>query len=160
MRRSVVLLLLAVPLAVTACGSSGGPDRDLADVSPAPTSTGSGAPGSVPLPGGDAVLITVDAADGSEPTVHTLACPGSGPAVPGSTLPDGDAACRHLRSTTEPFAQVPADAVCSQQFGGPQTAVITGTWAGAAVRLELSRTDGCRIAQWDRLAPLLPVDVG
>jgi hypothetical protein len=37
---------------------------------------------------------------------------------------------------------------------------VTGRWGGAAVDLELSRADGCLIAQWDRLGPLLPIPVG
>ena len=157
------MLLIAAPLVLAGCGSGAGPRDDLADapLSPLPSSTASGEAEFVALPGEDAVMVSVDAGDGSEPAVYTLACPGAGPAVPGGgTLPDGDVACAHLRSLADPFAAVPADQLCTQQYGGPQTAVIAGNWAGADVRLELSRTDGCRIAQWDSLAPLLPVDVG
>ncbi|MGY1856203.1 SSI family serine proteinase inhibitor [Modestobacter sp. SYSU DS0290] len=75
-------------------------------------------------------------------------------------LPDAETACAHLEGLEDPFAPVPADAVCTQQDDGPQTARITGLWGGDPVDLALSRTDGCRIAQWDRLAPLLPVPVG
>jgi hypothetical protein len=102
------------------------------------------------------VVITVDAGDGTEPTTYTLVCAPGG----SSTLPDAAAACEHLRGLDDPFAPLPAGRICSQQYGGPQTARITGRWAGADVRLELSRTDGCRISQWDRLGPLLPGPVG
>lgn len=51
---------------------------------------------------------------------------------------------------------MPADAICSQVYGGPQTARVSGRWRGEPVDLALSRTDGCRIAQWDRFGPLLP----
>jgi hypothetical protein len=37
---------------------------------------------------------------------------------------------------------------------------VTGRWGGAAVDLELSRADGCPIAQWHGLGPLLPIPVG
>jgi hypothetical protein len=37
---------------------------------------------------------------------------------------------------------------------------VTGHWEGTAVDLELSRADGCLIAQWDGLGPLLPIPVG
>jgi hypothetical protein len=37
---------------------------------------------------------------------------------------------------------------------------VTGRWAGEPVDLQLSRTDGCRISQWDRLGALLPGPVG
>jgi hypothetical protein len=65
-----------------------------------------------------------------------------------------------LQGLGDHFAPVPADAGCTQVYGGPQTARVTGRWAGQPVDLQLSRTDGCRIAQWDRLGPLLPGRVG
>ena len=165
MRRLAVPLLTAVCLVLAGCGSSSGvdPGSDLADapLAPLPSSTGSGEPDGVTLAGDHAVMVTVDAGDGSEPELYTLSCPGEGEVFTStSSLPDADAACAHLRGLEDPFAEVPGDAVCTEQYGGPQTAVIAGRWAGAALRLELSRADGCRIAQWDRLAPLLPVDVG
>ena len=46
--------------------------------------------------------------------------------------------------------------LCTQQYGGPQTAHVTGRWSGEPVDLELTRVDGCRISQWDSLGPLLP----
>ena len=70
--------------------------------------------------------------------------------------PDPEAACDHLAGTTDPFAPLGADVVCTEQFGGPQTARVTGRWDGRPVDLELSRSDGCRIAQWDALVPLVP----
>jgi hypothetical protein len=33
---------------------------------------------------------------------------------------------------------------------------VLGLWNGEDVDLELSRTDGCRISQWDGLVPLVP----
>jgi hypothetical protein len=75
-------------------------------------------------------------------------------------LPDAEAACAHLDGLDEPFAPIPADAVCTEQYGGPQTAHVTGLWRGEPVDLELSRVNGCTISQWDRLGPLLPGPVG
>jgi hypothetical protein len=76
------------------------------------------------------------------------------------THPEAEAACAHLGGLAAPFAPLPDDAVCTEQFGGPQTARVTGRWGGAAVDLELSRADGCLLAQWDGLGPLLPIPVG
>ena len=45
--------------------------------------------------------------------------------------------------------------MCTQQYGGPETARVSGLWGGEPVDLALSRTDGCRIAQWESLGPLL-----
>ena len=46
--------------------------------------------------------------------------------------------------------------ICTQIYGGPQTATITGTWRGKAVTAHLSRTNGCEIARWQALDGLLP----
>jgi hypothetical protein len=60
----------------------------------------------------------------------------------------------------DPFAPIPAHIMCSQIYGGPQTAHVTGRWKGKPVDLALSRVDGCRIEQWGSLGPLLPGPVG
>jgi LysM repeat protein len=44
---------------------------------------------------------------------------------------------------------------CSQIYGGPQSAQITGTAGGQAVNLTVSRTDGCGTTDWQTLAPVL-----
>jgi hypothetical protein len=88
---------------------------------------------------------------------------GLDPELPGpvqGTHPEAEAACAHLGGLADPFAPLPDDVVCTEQFGGPQTARVTGRWGGAAVDLELSRADGCLIAQWDGPGPLLPIPVG
>lgn len=74
----------------------------------------------------------------------------------GGDHPDAEQACADLNAAPAPFAPLPDDVICTQIYGGPQTATITGTYRGERVRLELSRTDGCRIAQWDRLGAVLP----
>jgi LysM repeat protein len=45
--------------------------------------------------------------------------------------------------------------LCSQIYGGPQSAHITGTVGGQDVNLTITRTDGCGTADWQTLAPLL-----
>ena len=131
MRRAALVLL---PLALTACagGGSGGP-------APAP-------------PAEDALVVELDRGDGTEPERYTLRC--ADPAA--GDLPDPAAACATLRGLVDPFAPLAGDVACTEIYGGPQTARVTGRWAGAAVDLALARTDGCRIGQWDRLGVLLP----
>ena len=52
---------------------------------------------------------------------------------------------------------VAKDQMCAQQFGGPETATITGTLAGQGpVNSSLSRKDSCEISRWDALKGLLP----
>jgi hypothetical protein len=119
------------------------------------TAGGNAAPSSsssTPEPSADELVVELDRGEGSEPERYTLTCAGT---VAGD-LPDAATVCAHLRGLEDPFRPVGADAMCTQQFGGPQTARVTGRWDGKPVDLQLSRTDGCRIAQWDRLGALLP----
>jgi len=53
------------------------------------------------------------------------------------------------------FEPVPADAICTEIFGGPDTATIQGTLDGERVEAELSRANGCEIERFDRFLPLL-----
>jgi hypothetical protein len=50
---------------------------------------------------------------------------------------------------------VPDDVACTQQFGGPETATISGTLDGRRVDARFARTNGCEIARWEKVAPLL-----
>ena len=99
--------------------------------------------------------VTYDRGDGTEPETWTLTCVGF---VEGSH-PDPERACEHLEAMEDPFAPLPADVICTEQYGGPQTARILGRWNGGPVDLELSMTDGCHISQWEGLSPLVPVPV-
>ncbi|CAL9522211.1 SSI family serine proteinase inhibitor [Streptomyces sp. enrichment culture] len=78
--------------------------------------------------------------------------------------PDPAGACRVLDENTrwgrDPFAPVAPGTVCTMVHGGPATARITGTWAGRPVDATYDRGDGCRIARWDHMVPLLPRIVG
>jgi hypothetical protein len=47
------------------------------------------------------------------------------------------------------------DTACTQIYGGPQEASITGTIRGDEVDATFKRTDGCEISRWDRVKPLL-----
>ena len=143
------IALLAV---LTACASPSGNSG-----APGPTS-GSADPaagGGIQQADND-LQIELDRGDGSEPESWTLTCVGF---VEGSH-PDAQAACDHLAAMDDPFAPLPADVICTEQYGGPQTARVLGRWNGEPVDLELSRTDGCRISQWDALGPLLPGPTG
>lgn len=89
----------------------------------------------------------------SQPRRTTLRCsPARG------THPRAAVACRRLaRGGIELFEPVPRDAVCTEIYGGPQTARVVGTLDGRRLWASFSRTNGCHIARWDRLSPwLLP----
>ena len=137
-RTGVRLLGLLLLLALTACADGNAPDV--------------ARPEQV-----DVLVVEQDAGDGSPPQRWTLRCSRDGAA---GDHPDPDGACAHLSGLDDPFAPLPADRVCTEQYGGPQTARVTGSWRGEQVDLRLSREDGCAISQWDSLGPLLPGTVG
>ena len=74
----------------------------------------------------------------------------------GGTHPARAGSCRTLARLADPFAPVPRDAVCTQIYGGPQEALVTGTFRGRRVWARFKLRDGCEIARWNRLSPLLP----
>lgn len=77
------------------------------------------------------------------------------------THPRRAAVCRDLaRLGWEAFRPVPQDKVCTQVYGGPQVAIVTGRVGGHAVWARLSRVDGCQIARWARVPSLLPAGGG
>jgi len=81
-----------------------------------------------------------------------------GPA--GGTHPVAAQACERLEQLegerADPFAPVSRDAMCTQQYGGEATARVTGTWHGRHVDATFRRTNGCEIARWNGLRPVLP----
>ncbi len=55
------------------------------------------------------------------------------------------------------FAPVPRAAVCTEIYGGPDRARVTGVVAGRRVWATFNRTNGCHIERWSRFSPwLLP----
>ena len=53
------------------------------------------------------------------------------------------------------LAPTPPDTACTQLFGGPETATMKGQIRGEDVDAQFSRSDGCEIERWERVAPLL-----
>lgn len=83
--------------------------------------------------------------------VYTLEC-----APVGGTLPRRAAACTSLMKVQSPFAPTPKGMACTQIYGGPQEALVTGSFRGKLVRARFSRKDGCQIARWNRVQFLFP----
>ena len=57
--------------------------------------------------------------------------------------------------TARAFAPTPTGIACSMIYGGPETAVVTGTIDGVPIDAKLNRADGCGTASWEKLRPLL-----
>lgn len=132
MRRLVPLALLALAL-LSACGGDDG------------ASTA----------GGGATALQIElwpAGEGRGAAVTaTLTCDPAG-----GELPDPAAACAALAAEAAALEPVPPDTACTELYGGPEQARITGTLDGAPVDASLSRVNGCEIDRWERLLPLLP----
>ena len=80
-----------------------------------------------------------------------------GAAAAGSTVPDPAAALTAVERFGEDifFPKPGPPKLCTQQYGGPQVAVVTGSIDGRPVDVTFRRTDGCEIARWRAMAPLL-----
>ncbi len=109
----------------------------------------------VPVPvTGDRLTVTVRGTGGSDGTYQLECHPDGG------NHPEARDACGRLDRTTtwgrSPFAPVPPGTMCTMQYGGPATAEVRGTWAGRPVEARFDRGDGCEIARWDALVPVLP----
>ena len=74
----------------------------------------------------------------------------------GGTMPRAAAVCRQLYAMTKPFARRAKNLVCTDQYGGPQQAVIAGTLRGDRVWVLIGMRNGCEISRAKRLAFLVP----
>ena len=102
--------------------------------------------------GTTSLRIVYRASADAKPLAFTLGC---GP--PRGTVRQPAIACRRLASGGRAlFAPTPPGVACSQIYGGPQTAVVTGTLAGRALWARFARRDGCEVDRWNRIAFLLP----
>jgi Subtilisin inhibitor-like len=142
--RTLAALTMLVALAATS-GCGGGDDETVT-----PRERGSQTGATVDT---DLTITTTDAAGKSE--TWRLTCDAAG--TPGGTHPDPTAACAALTAKGETaLPPVAPDQMCTQIYGGPQKATITGTWRGKAVTATFSRTNGCEISRWTALEGLLP----
>jgi Subtilisin inhibitor-like len=77
----------------------------------------------------------------------------------GGTLPRRVRSCTSLASLANAFAPVPGDVACTEIYGGPAQALVTGRRAGRRVWARFHRSDGCHIDRWNRHRFLFPVSV-
>ena len=80
----------------------------------------------------------------------TLACnPARG------THPNPSRACASLLAHRALLRPLPRRIACTQVYGGPQVGRIDGVVAGKRVRVTYTRANGCEIARWNALRPVL-----
>jgi hypothetical protein len=67
-------------------------------------------------------------------------------------------ACRRLAAAeSRLFAPISPNVACTEIYGGPQRALVTGVLDGKRIWATFSRTNGCEIARWAKVSPwLLP----
>ncbi|MCX4576106.1 subtilase-type protease inhibitor [Streptomyces sp. NBC_01571] len=156
---SVSAVLSAVPAAAHA-DAGAGEGRHSEATRPQAPRTGSVLAVLMPPPvraddSGDRLTVTVRHLTGTGDRTYDLRCHPAG-----GSHPAPEQACETLdRRTTwgkDPFAPVAPGTICTMVYGGPATAHVTGTWAGRPVDARFDRADGCQIARWDALVPMLP----
>jgi hypothetical protein len=172
------VLLLALALLTTAflavgCGdddetvSTGDPAADDGAATDGDAADGTdGEPiGGGPYPVAD-LNITYEHPDEGVSFTYRITCLGDTATITGDVDLDVDesAACLAL---AEPEVQTrlvegaPTDQVCTEQYGGPDVAVITGTLDEQPVDTTIDRTNGCGISDWDDLlGAVLPNPIG
>jgi hypothetical protein len=79
--------------------------------------------------------------------------PGGKRATVRCDAPEDSDVCRSLDAKM--FEPTPSGVACTQQYGGPEKATVTGTFRGEPVDAKFSRENGCQIARWEDAAPLL-----
>lgn len=144
------LLVLIIALASTACvGDDGGPPAD------APTI----ADGAIAD-----LTITIEHPDAAT-VEYRVTCSDATATIEGLDDLSAEATCARLsipevqdRLITPPL---PGDRVCTEIYGGPDTAHIRGTIDSQSVDTVIDRTNGCGISDWDMvLASVLPPALG
>jgi hypothetical protein len=131
------------------------PSPDTETTTPAPS------PSAAPVtsgPGlGNAELaIMVKPSETGTPANFTLVCVDGVPAAE-SQHPNAAAGCAALKNDAALLSPGPrpTDQPCTQQYGGPQQATVTGVVDGHAVEVTFNLRDGCEIAAWNAAKDVL-----
>jgi hypothetical protein len=129
-------------------------------------STGSDGGGSATAPSSPAaatsqpvtLTIAFTRRPGAPRSVAHLRCRGSRATADGFLRAVGARrACAHARGVARLLTTGPdPQRACTEIFGGPERALVTGRIGDRRVRRGFKRTDGCEVADWRRAMPLLP----
>ena len=128
-----IAIVIAALIAVVGCGA------------------GSAAQSASPAATDLKITVWPDGRAEGDAKTYTLRC---GPAT--GTLPKVANACSRLVPLPRPFGPVSRTAICTEQYGGPQQALVTGKYQGRSVWAMFSATNGCQISRAKRVAFLLP----
>lgn len=170
--RLPVVLLAAILVLTAACAAESGPPTAGTGNTPAGTGGTPAGPGQTPsgpgqtprgpgagqlpkLPELPRTELTISVDPGNrKPLRWTLICD-----PPGGDHPLAAPACELLAKfagqEVDPFAPPRKNRACTDLYGGPDTATVSGVWRGRRVQASFSRVDGCEIARWDALGSVL-----
>ena len=103
------------------------------------------------------LTVTFSRAPGARHVAH-LRCTGARASADGFLRDAGAArSCARARRIVELLANPPDPArACTQIYGGPERARVTGRIGARRVARTFTRADGCGISDWNRARPLLP----
>jgi|GEM_PF-515942 len=154
-RWSVLSAGLVAVVAVAGCGSTDEP-RDTT----ATTGT-TAAPSTLPPDNATSLTIVVGIEGVPSIATATLSIDPAGVVAGTGYLERDDLAQAAAQLLDNPVAAkrlvegAPADQMCTEIYGGPDIATVTGTLGGAEVKTTFHRNNGCGISDWELFLPLL-----
>jgi hypothetical protein len=103
-----------------------------------------------------ALRLSVTPTPGATPQTAALRCRGARAFASGYLSKVPEEACKQARRVARFLLTQPdPNRICTDIFGGEQTAKVTGSVAGQLVQRAFARRDGCQIADWDTMGLLL-----
>jgi hypothetical protein len=147
----------SAPTSASTSPSTITPSPDTETTVPAPSPPPSSAPRTSGPGAGNAELAIMIKPSESQPAVnYTLVCKDGVPAEE-SDHPSAAKACTALKNNPAALSPAPrsTDQACTQQYGGPQEATVTGIVDDTPVDASFARRDGCEISQWNAAADIL-----
>ncbi len=92
--------------------------------------------------------LSVQADEDAKPRNGSLACPGE-------TAKKRDICAALDVVAPAVFEPVPVDQPCTAIYGGPRKATVTGTYENEPVSAVFTQENGCEIARWNQIMPVL-----
>ncbi|MET3707231.1 SSI family serine proteinase inhibitor [Arthrobacter sp. UYEF6] len=142
-------------------GTTAAPAPDTETTVPAPSPSAPPAP-KAGLGAGNAELAIMVKPSPAEPAEnYTLVCRDGLPTAE-SKHPTPEAACAALKNNAALLSPAPRskDVACTEQYGGPQTATVTGIVDNTPVDAGFARTNGCEIGAWNAAQDVLGASGG
>ena len=92
--------------------------------------------------------LSVQADEKAAPQTASLTCPGA-------KAKDRDICAALDVVAPKVFEPVPVDQACTAIYGGPRKATITGRYQDEPVSAVFTQENGCEIARWNQIKPVL-----